>query len=273
LREGRDQRRLRSTDDAASHIRMKALLLTPLLLSACCLSPVTELSTGSGSTSGGTTSGGGCPQIWDGGCEGPDLCTTQQSYACVTGANEGGSACLGEAGAICQGNCDCLSDVCSPPFRSDCFPPNGCPGDAGPSTCGASAAHGPCLSNLDCGYGVCTDAGADLHTAGQCCAPEHLECTVDSDCCPGLSCATDNTGCRVGPTPVCNIDGGIFQSGATDPDNDCLTCDPYTSPTAWNILGAPGQYAPPCGDGGHPGGIGPGIDYCCNGVCTDSCND
>jgi hypothetical protein len=63
-----------------------------------------------------------------------------------------------------------------------------------------------------------------------------------------------------------------YASGTANPGNDCQYCDPYTLPQAWRSLGAPGDYHPPCGDGGHPGGVGPGINYCCNGTCTDSCS-
>ena len=247
--------------------------------SACCINPTVEVdnSTSSGlgtsgsTSSSGSTSGstsGACPQFWDGGCGNPEVCSTQVDYECVTVPGTG-SSCLGVTGAICQSDCDCANGNCEPPLRSDCLPPEGCPGDAGPSLCRASANTGPCVSDSDCSNGVCQhlDAGIDYsHLLGTCCAQEgYPNCTTDADCCAGLTCATDNTGCRVGPTPVCVIDGVTYASGAANPASPkCQSCDPYTSPSAWTNA-ASNQIC--FEDGGYDGTY----FYCCDGICTDSC--
>lgn len=249
------------------------LVAISFLLSACCITPTSE---GGNSTSAGTSgessssSGGSCPELRDGGCVPVESCA-QSNFQCVTISNQG-SGCLGVSGAICQGNCDCLSGACERAVVTDCHPLLPCE-DAGPPTCQQSYLGAACLSSGDCAQGLCQhpDAGVTPSVAGTCCGPLKHGCQTDSDCCAGLTCATDNTGCRVGPTPFCTIDGGTYPSGLANPSNDCQLCDPYGSPTAWTNVGTQGTYHPPCGDGGH-GGVGPGLNYCCNGFCTDSCS-
>jgi hypothetical protein len=221
----------------------------------------------------GPDAGASCAAPFMGGCSNPDTCTTQTKYTCVADPANSTASCLGVAGAQCQSGCDCLSGACAVPLQTDCFPPQGCP-PPGPAICGTSPIGGRCLTDTDCSYGVCggPDAGPPNHVPRACCASTSQQCRADSDCCPGMQCATDNTGCRVGPTPTCTIDGGVWASGAMNPANDCQYCDPYTLPNSWRNLGAKGEYEPPCGDGGHPGGVGPGINYCCNGVCQDTCS-
>jgi hypothetical protein len=175
----------------------------------------------------------------------------------------------GAAGASCQHDCDCLSLVCDHHLPHDCFTGTTC-GTPPPPTCAMSQLQGACEADSDCASQTCQHGDAGT-APGACCGTVKQQCAADADCCDGLQCATDNTGCRLGPTPECVIDGGHFASQRLNPLNDCQYCDPYTAPSTWTNLGANGAYMPPCGDGGHPGGIGPGINYCCNGRCTDTC--
>ena len=172
-----------------------------------------------------------------------------------------------QAGMVCTSDAQCLSGQCIGPH--DCF--TGCPNAK--SFCGQATVGGACIAATDCNSGVCrsADGGAAM---GVCCSAARGECRVDGDCCDGLTCATDNTGCRVGPTPRCLIDGVSYASNAPNPTNpDCQYCDPYTSPDSWTNAGSWQR----CGlDGGTgSGGFTPGGPnfYCCQGVCSNqACN-
>ena len=199
-----------------------------------------------------------CPGPIGEGCQ--DGTTCPAGFECISTPT--GSQCTGLPETGCTCDSECSSGSCVRVLRTDCFPPVGCPGDAG-MQCAASSTGGACFSGADCASGSCDalDAGT-----GSCCQGKGQQCTNDSVCCTGLTCATDNTGCRVGPTPSCLIDGGTYPSSEINPADECEYCDPYTSPSAWTDFGSYKS----CGDGGTGGFIPGGPNYyCCAGTCSN----
>jgi hypothetical protein len=69
------------------------------------------------------------------------------------------------------------------------------------------------------------------------------KCTNDAQCCAGLVCAPSggDTRCQSG----CRIGGLVYASGAVNTANQCQSCQPAVSKTAWSNLGA----GPSCNDG------------------------
>lgn len=216
-----------------------SVALASVCLSSCYLPPASKgsgsgggliLGETSGGSSGGGSSGATCPEFFAGDCSGPDVCSTQLDYPCVTVPGQG-SACLGVAGAVCQSDCDCVTGRCASPVHVDCFPPHGCP-DTGP-TCAQSSLGGPCAVNSDCEDGnSCQqpDGGAAPHETGSCCVPEGTECNSGNpQCCAGLFCHSGLC-LAVG----CVIEGLEYQAGEANRANSaCQYCDPSTSTTAW----------------------------------------
>ncbi len=200
---------------------------------------------------GGTTaSTAGDAGATDGGKTARKTCT--QASECGAGHVCLDGFCLGQSGASCTSPEECLSGQCIGPtdcHSSDCVSQKG--------TCSDSIEGAACVVATDCASGQCEHT-SDAALAGSCCGTKGRQCTSDSECCPGLNCHTDNSGCGEGPTPVCTIDGVTYKSGDVNPKNECQHCDTFSSLTAWTD---DGSYAR-C----HGGADG---YYCCHGACSN----
>jgi hypothetical protein len=186
-------------------------------------------------------------------CSGLGAAGCAAGFECIPNpASAGTFVCAGQPGTLCTADSQCVSSQCQSTAH-DCFLPHSC--DNAPSYCSAVVMGKgvACYSDADCGAMY----GCENH---MCCGAAKQACTTDADCCSGLQCHTDNTGCGVGPTPTCTIDGQVYASGAVNPASpECQYCNPYIHTDTWTDSGAYRR----CGSASATT-----QSYCCNGACS-----
>jgi hypothetical protein len=186
-------------------------------------------------------------------CSGVGAAGCALGFECIpNAASRGTFVCAGQPGTLCTADGQCVSGHCQSTAH-DCFFPHSC--DNAPSYCTAVVMGKgvACYSDADCGAMY----GCENHL---CCGAAKQACSTDADCCSGLQCHTDNTGCGVGPTPTCTIDGQVYASGAPNPASpECQYCNPYIHTDTWTDSGAYRR----CGSA-----TATTPSYCCNGACS-----
>jgi hypothetical protein len=246
----------------------RAGIVLGLALSLGCGAAVTggnrNVKLGAGAQRGGTGSASRATR--DAGADTTRSCSRLGSSACGAGyecipsrTRPGMWTCAGVGGTYCDHDSQCVTNHCTGPQYIDCHP------EIGPCTnlgnrCNLGVTGDLCLTNADCAglYECNLRKGTGI---GACCGATHQACEHDADCCPGLRChagRTDNSGCGVGPTPVCVIGGVTYSNGASNPSSpECQYCNPRLHPTQWTHRGA---YA-------HCNGGAAGF-FCCAGSCS-----
>lgn len=127
----------------------------------------------------------------------------------------------GACGTVCGANQTCSAGRCrcNAPWL-DCTAAPGCETNPESDPAHCSGCNMPCSAGQSCVMGVCR------------------ACTSDAQCAPSLSCQAGrcNAGvCQVSTDPgFCVIGGVCVAMGAADPSNQCRSCQPSVSQTAYS---------------------------------------
>jgi hypothetical protein len=144
------------------------------------------------------------------------VCDTSKSTSALQNKADG-SACAADT-------LSCTDDVCSKGACTHTLKAGNC---LIGGTCYASGAKHPTASCLGCVPATATGSWSTL-ADGTSCASDGYWCT--SDTCKGGSCThvTQSTACLIG--------GQCYNSGAKNPTNDCVACNPSASSSSWTAL-------------------------------------
>ncbi len=186
------------------------------------------------------------------------LAAVVASVAGTTSADSSSAATLRRAvGVVCSSNSNCASGICgSPDFtgrrRCQCKVGSDCPSPGG-------------CQSATCSSGVCGSAP----TSGNSCDDKNT-CTVNTFCQSGTcigefvpdgTVCDPNKGCVAGVCLTgCTIGNQVYAPGATNPVNQCESCQLSVSSTAWT----PKSEGTSCDDGN----LCTVNDVCQSGVCT-----
>jgi hypothetical protein len=189
-----------------------------------------------------------------------------------------GPGCACTTSAFCNDGNACTTDVCNPATMTCSYAPlscddgNICTTDTCDTALGCVNAVVPscCRTNADCddslvcttdvcavATGICTNtpfaAGSSCSDGNWCNGPE--VCNATGLCLPGTGpCGLSCEVCDVAPG-YCRIGSACYLAGATNPSNQCESCQPLVTQTAWS--------AKPVGTGCNDG------LFC---TLTDQCN-